>query len=289
MLRLRPKADTIEPFFALYVMKSDYFVDMARSLAQRAVNQASINTASLRRIAIPLPPLEIQREIVEEIEGHQRVIDGARAVVDNWRPRVEVDPAWPKTPIFEIADLLRGITFRKSDQLENATDNSVEIVTTKAAQYSGIVPSAVYHIPRNLVKTEDKLLQRGDILISTANSLSLLGRTTYVNEIDRPMSFGAFMTVIRARSDVLPNYLLHCLRSAAALEFFFRNANTTTNISNLPVSSLGNFQVALPPLPVQQTIVAEIEREQALVDSNGELIERFEKKIETTIARVWTE
>ena len=44
---------------------------------------------------IPLPPLEVQREIVAEIEGYQRVIDGARAVVDNWRPHIAVDPEWP--------------------------------------------------------------------------------------------------------------------------------------------------------------------------------------------------
>ena len=37
LLCLRPKTDMIEPLFALYVMKSPYFLDVARSLAQRAV------------------------------------------------------------------------------------------------------------------------------------------------------------------------------------------------------------------------------------------------------------
>ena len=41
---------------------------------------------------IPLPPLEVQKEIVAEIEGYQKVIDGARAVVDNYRPHIAVDP-----------------------------------------------------------------------------------------------------------------------------------------------------------------------------------------------------
>ena len=43
------------------------------------------------------------------------------------------------------------------------------------------------------------------------------------------------------------------------------------------------------PLAVQQAIVAEIESEQALVAANRGLIERFEKKIQTTLARVWGE
>lgn len=36
-------------------------------------------------------------------------------------------------------------------------------------------------------------------------------------------------------------------------------------------------------------IVAEIEAEQALVAANRELIMRFEKKIQATLARVWGE
>ena len=39
----------------------------------------------------------------------------------------------------------------------------------------------------------------------------------------------------------------------------------------------------------QQQIVAEIEAEQALVAANRELIARFEKKIQATLARVWGE
>ena len=39
----------------------------------------------------------------------------------------------------------------------------------------------------------------------------------------------------------------------------------------------------------QQSIVAEIEAEQALVAANRELIARFEKKIQVTLARVWGE
>ena len=39
----------------------------------------------------------------------------------------------------------------------------------------------------------------------------------------------------------------------------------------------------------QQQIVVEIEAERALVAANRELIERFEKKIQATLAPVWGE
>jgi type I restriction enzyme M protein len=45
--------------------------------------------------------------------------------------------------------------------------------------------------------------------------------------------------------------------------------------------------IPLPALETQRALVAEIEAEQSLVAANRELIERFEKKIQATIARVW--
>jgi len=40
-------------------------------------------------------------------------------------------------------------------------------------------------------------------------------------------------------------------------------------------------------LATQRAIVAEIEAELALVAANRELIDRFEKKIQATLARIW--
>ena len=49
------------------------------------------------------------------------------------------------------------------------------------------------------------------------------------------------------------------------------------------------IEIPLPSIEIQRALVAEIEREQSLVDSNRELIERFEKKIEAAVGRVWKE
>ena len=62
--------------------------------------QAGINnmtgTGGLQRVPrkfienyeIPLPPLEVQREIVSEIESYQQVIDGARAVIERFEKKI---------------------------------------------------------------------------------------------------------------------------------------------------------------------------------------------------------
>ena len=263
------------------------FRDLAKAQMTGTGGLQRVPRRFVKTFQIPLPPLEVQEEVIAEINGYQRVIDGARAVVENYRPHIAFDPDWPEVALGDVAELIRGITFRKADQLERETNDSLRVATTKAAQESGIVNDALYHIPRSLLKDERKLLRPGDILISTANSLRLLGRTTHVKDVRFPTSFGAFMSVVRPNNKILDSYLISCMRTPKAHDFFLKYANTTTNISNLNLSKLADLLVPLPSTAIQESIVAELEAEQALVEANRQLIERMEKKIQAAIGRVW--
>jgi type I restriction enzyme M protein len=57
----------------------------------------------------------------------------------------------------------------------------------------------------------------------------------------------------------------------------------------LPIRSLVEIVIPLPPLDIQRRIVAELEAERALVDANRELIARMEAKIKAKLAEVWEE
>ena len=64
--------------------------------------------SKLKELTVPLPPMEVQKEIVAEVNGYQKVIDGARAVVDNYRPQIAVDPGWPMVPLEQVCSIQRG-------------------------------------------------------------------------------------------------------------------------------------------------------------------------------------
>jgi len=86
----------------------------------------------------------------------------------------------------------------------------------------------------------------------------------------------------------LPKYLLYLLRTTDFRTKVISLSNRA-NITNISQNSLKTLQVPLPPLEIQQAIVSEIEAERKLVTANRELIERFEKKIQATMKRVWGE
>lgn len=95
-----------------------------------------------------------------------------------------------------------------------------------------------------------------------------------------------FVGLRELNKDVIPAYLyfallaLHARHGAQSVGAVFKNLTT---------AQIHEFQVALPPLATQRAIVSEIEAEQKLVAANRELITRMEKKIQSTIARVWGE
>ena len=111
------------------------------------VTVPKLNQAKLKSIRIPLPPLEVQREIISEIEGYQRVIDGARAVVENYRPHIAVDPEWPMVELGALCKIGGNITkdvdhlrpYFGADSIESNTGKLVKVETVQAQGVSGPV------------------------------------------------------------------------------------------------------------------------------------------------------
>ena len=104
---IRPSRNQLDRMYAFWTLRS-----MEPSITgSDGAAFASINKGDVEKIGIPLPPLEVQKEIVAEIEGYQKVIDGARAVVDNYRPQIAIDPEWPMVPMKQIASVQSGFGF----------------------------------------------------------------------------------------------------------------------------------------------------------------------------------
>ena len=108
-------------------------------------------------------------------------------------------------------------------------------------------------------------------------------------EEDYPAVFASFLIRLRFPKDrVHPRYYWGFAQS----DGYWNQANALMTGGGQPQfngNALKQIKLPLPPLAAQQAIVAEIEAEQALVAANRELITRFEKKIQATLARVWGE
>ena len=67
-----------------------------------------ITKGTFNSIKIPLPPLKIQEEIVAEIEVYQKIIDGAKQVVKNYKPHIDIEPEWEVVELGKVCDVRDG-------------------------------------------------------------------------------------------------------------------------------------------------------------------------------------
>ena len=245
---------------------------------------ASINKADIAKIEIPLPPLEVQREFVAEIEGYQCVMDGARAVIDNWQPRFTVDPEWPTV---ELGDICEGIVtgpFGSTLHQSDYVDDGIPVINPQ-----NIIDGTIStdHVKMVSEATRDRLMkftvQEDDIVIGRRGEM---GRCGVVTTEMNGWLCGTGSFVIRLKDDRLVSFVFFQMSSPKVKQYLEDQAVGVT-MKNLNQSILSSTKIPLPSLETQQAIVAEIEAEQALVSANRELVERMEQRIQGAIARVW--
>jgi type I restriction enzyme M protein len=269
---IKPAEDRLAPSYAFSFLRSQE----AHIKGDAGATFASINRGQIEALQIPLPPLEIQKEIVAEIEGYQKVIDGARIVLDNYRPHIPIHHDWPMVPLGEICSLGGKITtdvdlslpYFGADSIESSTGKLLKTETAQSQRVNG----PVYEF------AGERLLYSK--IRPYLNKLTVVNLRGYCSSDMYPL----LPDSSKVHNTFLATYMLSDTFNERIRGYYER-----ANIPKINRLQLFEVEIPLPPLNTQKAIVAEIEAEQALVAANRELIVRFEKKIQAILARVWGE
>jgi type I restriction enzyme M protein len=256
---ISPDISVVLPEYLYCLLSSEKFIDTAIS-HKTGVAIRRIVLKTLKTIQIPLPTLEVQINIVAEIEGYQKIIDGARQVVENYQPRITVNPVWPMVELSEVIKLSSG------EFLSTAMKKEGPYPVYGGNGVNGY--HSEYFLESPTVAIGRVGAYCGAVHMTEPKSW-ITDNGLYVKELIR---------------DVDLTYLALSLRNL--------NLNQYAKIGGQPSISQSivlERKIPLPDLDIQRAIVAKIEEEQCLVNANKELIRIFEEKIKTTINRVWRE
>jgi type I restriction enzyme S subunit len=220
---------------------------------------------------------------VVEIEGYQKVIDGARVVIENYRPSIPIYPDWPLVELGALFETKSGTTPARSNAAY-FSGGTIPWVKTLDLSDGPITKTDEKITQLALDETHLSILPIGTVLIAMYGGFNQIGRTG-VLEIEA--THNQAMTALLPSTKVNPYFLNAVL--AGSKEYWKSVANSTRKDPNITKSDVLAFKLPLPSLQAQKKIVAELEAEQALVNANRGLIARFEKKIQATLARVWGE
>ena len=150
------------------------------------------------KFKLPVPPLKVQKKIAAEIESYQRVIDGARAVIKNYRPKIMVDPEWPMVEVAELTGSEYGFTEKAEDR-----GNTRFIRITDISEDGTLRQENPKYIMMTSEARKSKL-EKGDILV--ARTGATYGKTMIFEE-DYPAVFASYLIRLRFPSErVHPRY-----------------------------------------------------------------------------------
>ena len=164
----------------------------------------------------------------------------------------------------DFAEFVRGINFKPEDVVSVGAPGTVACMRTKNVQ-AELDLSDVWAVDKSFMRRDNQLLQKGDILVSSANSWNLVGKCSWIPALPYQATFGGFVSVLRASSKNLdPRYLYRWFSSNHVQETLRSFGQKTTNISNLNLGRCEELSFPLPPLPEQRRIAAILDQAETL-------------------------
>ncbi|MCD4815367.1 MAG: restriction endonuclease subunit S, partial [Methanosarcinales archaeon] len=230
----------VTQIFVEYYINSIDINNYVTGAAQPKLNQQSLNS-----IKIPLPPLEIQKEIVTEIEGYQKIIDGARTVVDNYKPHIQIEPEWE---VVELGDVCE-INPRKSQishldgdlqvsfvPMADVNENEMYFDTKETRKLDGVIKGYTY-------------FQNDDVLLAKVTPCFENGKASLAKELTNGIGFGSSeFYVFRSSEKIKPEWIYYNVTANR-----FRNEGKlkmtgTGGLQRIPKDFVKHCKIPLPPL-----------------------------------------
>lgn len=281
-LIVKPEAsELLLPEF-LFCLASQFKDELIRLSGKTSFN--FVSGGVLKTLKIPLPPIEVQHQIVAEIEGYQKVIDGARQVVENYEPHIAVDPTWAIKTLGDACKAILTGPFGTALHESDYVTDGIPVINPKNIVDGQILSEGAKAVS---LETRDRLqeftVRANDIVIGRRGEM---GRCAVVTAEMNGWLCGTGCFVIRLNEECDTRFA-HLQISSPAVKAYLEAQAVGVTMMNLNQGILSSLQFPLPNLETQRAIVAEIEAEQALVNANRELIRRMEAKVKAAIDRVW--
>ena len=236
------------------------------------------------KIKIPLPPIEVQNEIVEQIEIKQSAIDHAKAIIQNLeRERRYFGQSLRKLEGIEwvklgtVCETTSGGTPLKSKQ-EFYENGTIPWLKSGEVNQGFIYKSEEKITASGLKNSSAKMFPVNTVLVAmygaTAGKVGILKFESSTNQA---------ICGILPNDKFVPEFLYFYLRTLTQKMVELSGGGAQPNISQTIIKTL---KIPLPSLEIQKKLVAEAEKEQQIINANKQLIEIYEQKIDGVLSEI---
>ena len=198
------------------------------------------------------------------------------------KKKIIINSQFSLEPIEDLAEVIRGVTYSKEDQVLEITDNV--ILTADNITLSGNleINKQIYLRTRKKLDSDKRLKKNDCFVCFSSGSKNHVGKISFIDK-DLPFYAGGFMGIIRSNSDrILPKFLYAILNSPSYRQIISDESNGN-NIQNLS-QSIGRIKIPVPPIDVQKQIVEEIGKVDKSVSDSMLRIDKCESDIESLLS-----
>ena len=269
--------DHILNHYLFYLLRTNIFQKILQPYIQGIIGGINL---SIKDIEIPLPPIEIQQEIVDELERYQNIIDGCRQVVENYKPTIDIDPSWKQVKLEELCTIVRGSSPRPKSNSKFYGGPIPRLMVADLTR-DGIFVTPSIDTLTELGATKSRQMHKGDLIIAVSGNPGL----PCILNVDCCIHDG-FIGCRNLSSLVEAEflcYLLLTMKSQTSRE------SVGTIFQNLTTDQLKTLPLSIPSKDKQKEIVKQLRLEYELINANKKLIEIYMQKIQGRISKVWSE
>ena len=221
---------------------------------QKGAAQKHVYPKDFENFQIPLPPLEKQQEIVNEIEQYQKVIDGARQVVEHYKPKIFVKNDWK---VYELKDIYK----------ENFDSKRVPI--TKNERKQGPYP---YYGATGIIDYVEDYLFDEELLLISEDGANLLDRNYPIAfSVDGKTWVNNHAHVLKFDNLELQKYVEFYINQISIEKYVTGSAQPKLNQNNLNL-----IKIPIPKESELTEIVKELDNEIQIVKQNKTIIQNLE-------------
>ena len=272
----------------------DYFFNLTKGVFYKEwISQmkkdgtiSNINAQEYLSIELPLPPIEVQEEIVRELEQYQKIIDGAKQVVDNYKPVIDIEPSWEMKELGEVVE----VNPKKSEVKSIDEETNVSFVPM-----SDINENEISFLPVGIKKINEVFsgytyFRDNDVLLAKVTPCFENGKGGVCRNLINGIGFGSSeYFVLRPSDKVLSTWVYVFVTTDKFRKQGVLRMTGTGGLQRVPKDFVESYEIPVPPLEIQQSIVERIESERQIIEGNKKLIEIYTQKIQDRINKIWGE
>ena len=208
---------------------------------------------------------EILQENINRIETFEliniRKVPFEKSINLNANVKATFDTKYPKERLKKNYDIIKGITYDKSDQVYRETNNVILTADNITLDNNLEIVKKVYLEDAFDVNENAKLLENDIFICLSSGSRKHVGKVAYIQD-NLPYFAGGFMGIVRENeygkkhNSILPKYVYAILAMPKIREYMSKIC-TGANIKNLNDNDL-DIKIPVPPIHVQKEIIEKL-------------------------------